>query len=124
MGRMLNALNQSEGKRTAPKETAERRKVEEPEPTRAEAVEPEPADLEDCAEDACVPFIEVGGPRHLVHASPDVIPMPRPVQAEKLGIPQEKQPEPPSLEDGDEEPAGTVSIYCSWTLRRGLKQAG
>jgi hypothetical protein len=124
MGRMLNALNQGEGKRTPPKETAERRKVEDPEPVRAEAVEPEPADLEDCADDATVPFIEVGGPRHLVHASPDVIPLPRPGQPEVIGIPQPKQPEPLAVEDGDEEPAGTVSIYCSWTLRRGLKQAG
>lgn len=123
MGRMLQALNQGESKRTPPKETAERRKVEEPEPACAEAVEPEPAELAECTEDASVPFIEVGGPRHLVLASPDVIPLPRPFQPEAVGAREDKKPAPPSVED-DEEPAGTVSIYCSWTLRRGLKQAG
>lgn len=121
MGRMLQALNHGEGRRSAPRVTAECRPVAEPEPVCAEAVEPEPAEVEESEEETTASFIEVGGPRHLVEASPDVIPLPA---AHAAAPPKIKQPEPPVVEDDEDETVGTVSIYCSWTLRRGLKQAG
>jgi len=125
MGRMLQALNQSEARRSAPRVTVECRPVvepvPEPEPVCAETVEPEPAEVEECEEESSASFIEVGGPRHLVEASPDVIPLPT---AHTEAPAATKQPEPAAVEDDDDETVGTVSIYCSWTLRRGLKQAG
>jgi len=132
MGRMLDTLNQSElPHRERPALTvaapppirviADDDTGDEAEPI-ALAVPPLPAALVEPAElepdeDESAPFIEVGGPRSQVDASPEV-----------LAFPASRRPphldEPPAAADDDALAlGGTSEIWCSWTLRPGMKMA-
>jgi len=92
-------------------------KIAEPEP------QPEPAagpEVEPAVE-VQVPFIEVGGPRSLVDASADVLAAgPPPLAAASEPV---KQVIRTDQEDGAPlQIAGTIAIWCSWTLRKGIKR--
>jgi hypothetical protein len=63
--------------------------------------------------DPAIPFIEVGGPRSSMEASPDVLAAPGPSPL----VPATPEVEP------DEAAPAVVSIWCSWTLRPGVKRA-
>jgi hypothetical protein len=122
MGRMLDALNRSEAKRVPPPVPLPQ--VPLPAVTEAipivDAVEcqaeliADPVDESDAG--GCVSFIEVGGARSAIDGSPDVLaaPVPRSVAV----APGKK----PAVEE-EISSAGMVSIWCSWTLRPGVKQS-
>ncbi len=105
MGRMLDALNRTPSQPPP----APPRPVPEEIPV-VDAVEC-PAEPE---EEAGVPFIEVGGSRSAIDGSPEVLAAPasRPVPVE---------PERKPVADEECLPVGMVSIWCSWTLRPGMK---
>jgi Mrp family chromosome partitioning ATPase len=72
MGRILEALKQAEAQWRRPALTAPLPRPQQPE---VAATDPEPVAVEESLEEAGdeVPFIEVGGPRSLVEASPTVL---------------------------------------------------
>lgn len=81
-------------------------------PVPAMLVEPEEVEAE---EDKSAPFIEVGGPRSQVDASPEVLAFP----ATRSAPPSAK----PVADDENLDVGGTSEIWCSWTLRPGMKAA-
>lgn len=118
MGRMLDALNRSEPKPppisppAPPPPVSEAIPVVDAVECPAEATE-EPAEEREA--EANVPFIEVGGSRSAIDASPDVLAAPSPRRA--LVEPVNK----PAAEE-ETMSVGMVSIWCSWTLRPGVKE--
>jgi hypothetical protein len=58
-----------------------------------------------------IPFIEVGGPRSTIDASPEVLAAPAP----GWPVPAKAEPEGAAPE--------VVSIWCSWTIRPGTSVA-
>lgn len=112
MGRMLEALKQTDARPLPPVQAAQ--------PCRPEA---EPVE-EEGEENATIPFIEVGGPRSELVASPDVLAA-LPSQA-GLGPspPQPAAPCPPSVpEAAITDVQGTIALWCSWTIRPGVLAA-
>ena len=101
MGRMLEALRKSD--RTRP-QTERSDRAEAPVAARA-ATESE-------AEET-IPFIEVGGPRNLLEASPDVLACPS-SRSEPVVEPAGRPPVP---SPSSAAPASlTMSLFCSWNL--------
>ena len=128
MGRMLDTLNKSElPHRERPvlavappppiRVIADDEADDEPEavalPTPPLLNVAEPEELE-ADEDESAPFIEVGGPRSQVDASPEVLAFP----ASRTPPAAPKAPDDEALDVG-----GTSEIWCSWTLRPGMKIA-
>ena len=111
MGRMLDALNRTHA---APPPAAAPSPLPDPAPdlTVVDAVEC-PAEEADGETVPVIPFIEVGGPRSTIEASPDVLAAPGPAAV---------APATPDVEPDNAAPA-VVSIWCSWTLRPGVKRA-
>ena len=116
MGRMLEALNRTQA-RPAPA-AVPLRPVAEEMPV-VEAVEC-PVERADPQDEVIAPFIEVGGPRSAIDGSPDVLAAPPPRLA-----PMQLHSKPATDPTAADEcvPAGMVSIWCSWTLRPGMKVA-
>jgi hypothetical protein len=115
MGRMLEALSRPDARKERSPEPIIpiAGKIAEPEP--APAAETEPAAVEEQ-----VPFIEVGGPRSLIDASADVLAAGPPTASPSEPRPQVMHTDP---EDGAAPRIeGTVAIWCSWTLRKGIKR--
>lgn len=106
MGRMLDALNRTPA-------TPEPAPAPLPHPPAVPADLPVvdavecPAEGSDLEVEPAIPFIEVGGPRSAMEASPEVLAAPAPpVRGVK----------PTSGASADPE---VVSIWCSWTIRMG-----
>src|SRR5262245_9237925 len=109
MGRMLEALSRA----TPPERPAERvvpmiRKIGAAAPEKI-------ADTEPAAEEQ-LPFIEVGGPRSVVDASADVL----------AAVPAAAEAGPSEIRESDDNEGliapGTIAIWCSWTLRPGIRR--
>jgi hypothetical protein len=81
---------------------------------------------QDPIDDAVVPYIEVGGPRSAIDASPDVLAAGRSLPP-SIAISLKPSPPPivaqPATAADEACPAETFSIWCSWTLRSGMKTA-
>jgi hypothetical protein len=112
MGRMLETLTRADTRkeRSAEPILPIAGKIAEPEPQ----PEPAPAPEHEPAVEEQIPFIEVGGPRSLVHASADVLaaaPPPSAAAPERIKEEETASPIP-----------GTIGIWCSWTLRHGIKR--
>jgi hypothetical protein len=118
MGRMLEALRRPEGQ-SAPADKPVASAVPADEPVVLAVTEPAEK-ATDADNPTPVPFIEVGGPRTVIDASPDVLAA-KPPLAALLGRPKmESQSE--GVSDGkDLNDLGMVSICCSWTLRAGMR---
>jgi hypothetical protein len=69
-----------------------------------------------------VSFIEVGGPRSTIDASPDVLAAKLPVPP-SLKAASESAEVPASLDLIEPSSCGTVSIWCSWNLRSGMNRS-
>ena len=117
MGRMLEALGQSREKQVQPPAPANLQAQPDPSPEATRLA------TNECSEATAVSYIEVGGPRSVIDASPDVLaatPKPRPKPS------PEKAPSPPNAETKPavtlDEIAGTIAIWCSWTLRGGARE--
>jgi hypothetical protein len=104
MGRMLDALKRTS---TNPAPVP----VSEPPVVEAMPV----VEAVECPDEPDVPFIEVGGPRSTLEASPEVLAVPMP-----QSVRQEPKPPP----EDECVPTGMVSIWCSCTLRPGVKVIG
>jgi hypothetical protein len=119
MGRMLETLTRADTRkeRSAEPILPIAGKIAQPEPQPEAAPAPETAP----AVEEHVPFIEVGGPRSLVDASADVLAAaPPPLAAGSQPIKHiidtdQEEGAPPQI-------AGTIGIWCSWTLRKGIKR--
>jgi hypothetical protein len=115
MGRMLEALSRPDARKERPTEPiiSIASKIAEPEPA-------PPAESEPAAVEEQVPFIEVGGPRSLINASAEVL-------AARPPMASPSEPLPHVMDTDQEDGAaprigGTVAIWCSWTLRKGIKR--
>src|SRR5262249_6046004 len=113
MGRMLEAFGRATPRSDPPVERVIPlvRKIGEPAPVKA-------ADSEPASEEQ-LPFIEVGGPRSVVDASADVL-------ASAQTTPPSSQVAPLETTGNDQEDdalaAGTITIWCSWTIRPGIRR--
>ena len=111
MGRMLEVLNRT----TTPPE--EKKEPASPSPTGAEQ-----AEADDGEDEVGVSFIEVGGPRSQINASADVLaatPARSSSAVKAPPIPADPEPQPQTEEGGV---IPTISIWCSWTIRPGVKR--
>ena len=114
MGRMLEALGRTDARKEQPAKPVQ--SLADP------LVAPEPLqDLENepTAAEEQIPFIEVGGPRSVVDASADVL-------ASAPAIASAAEPIKAMKETDHEEVAvfpieGSLRIWCSWTVRKGIK---
>jgi hypothetical protein len=118
MGRMLETLTRADTRKERSAEPilpiAGKIAEPEPQPELAPAPETEPAVEEQ------IPFIEVGGPRSRVDASADVLaaaPPPSAAASKPIKVIDTNQEE-----EGPSQIAGTIGIWCSWTLRQGIKR--
>lgn len=117
MGRMLEALGRSTPRPDPPVERviAMVPKTSEPVPVKGADSEPVPEEQ--------LPFIEVGGPRSVVDASADVLAT-APATPATSPLPEVARPETTGDDQADDAlMAGTIAIWCSWTLRPGIRRA-
>jgi hypothetical protein len=113
MGRMLEALNQTDARKEPSAKPNQ--------PLVDPIIAPEPVqDLENepTAAEEQIPFIEVGGPRSVVDASADVLASaPTKAASEPIKMMAEAHQE----ETTELPMEGSLRIWCSWTIRKGVK---
>ena len=116
MGRMLEAFSQGSRKQEQPLAAANLQVKPEPPP------EARPSLRDECPKAELVPYIEVGGPKSVIDASPDVLaatPKPRANPSSEKSSTSDAESKPAF---SPEETAATIAIWCSWTLRGGARE--
>jgi hypothetical protein len=125
MGRMLEVLGAA---KTRPEPPAEAAGDPAGERQAFAAAASDAAGSGDSRDESAVSYIEVGGPRSVVDASPDVL-----ASAPAASRPAGSVSPRPSVSSalatpiGDDDTAAItapIAIWCSWTLRPGIKVEG